>query len=368
MIIKINNIINKCKALPWMMVLLITILSSIGFVLMYDAAYGSIEPWAIKQIIFFLVFFVMMIVIGLIKMRTIYNFAYIAYGMTLVLLVSVEVIGHNAMGATRWIDIGLIKLQPSEIIKLTIVLALARYFHNISFQNVLTTRLVVIPALILCIPVLLIMKQPDLGTGIIALIVGGVMFFVAGVQIWKFILALVVALGSLPIIWYYLYDYQKQRILIFLNPERDPLGNGYNIIQSKIAIGSGGLFGKGMLSGSQAQLQFLPEHQTDFVLPMFAEEFGFIGVIIIMLLYLILIAYGTSIALRCKNHFGRLLAYGVISLFSVHVFINIGMVIGLLPVVGVPLPFLSYGGTIMATILISFGLLINIQLNSKIHL
>ncbi len=365
MFIRIQKILDSLMLVPWLMILVITLIASIGFVLMYDAASGSIEPWAIKQIMFFIIFSTLMLVIGLMELKTIYQFAYVFYGLTLILLVLVEVFGHNAMGATRWINLGFMKLQPAEPMKLAIVLALARYFHSLPYQNVLQIKSLFIPILMLLVPALLIIKQPDLGTGIITLIVGAIMFFVAGVRMWKFIISFVVALGSLPIIWHYLYDYQKQRILIFLNPESDPLGDGYNIIQSKIAIGSGGLFGKGMTFGSQAQLQFLPEHQTDFVFPMFAEEFGFLGVLLVIFLYFILIMYGAKIAVNCKSHFGRLLAYGSISMFSVHVFINMGMVMGLLPVVGVPLPLLSYGGTIMATILIAFGLLINVHLNSR---
>jgi rod shape determining protein RodA len=365
---KTQKILNDFKNIPWFMVLVITILSCIGFLMMYDAAYGSMEPWASKQIGFFIIFFLFMLAIGTMSLRTIYNFAYIAYGLSLILLILVEIFGHKAMGATRWIDLNIIKLQPSELMKLTIVLALAKYFHSLSYHNVLKIRFLIVPIFMILIPVLLIVKQPDLGTAIITLFVGAIIFFISGVRIWKFILSFLLVLGSLPLIWHYLYDYQKQRILIFLNPEMDPLGDGYNIIQSKIAIGSGGLFGKGMLSGSQAQLQFLPEHQTDFVFPMLAEEFGFLGVIIVMMLYMILIMYGAHIALSARNHFGRLLAYGVTAVFAVHIFINMGMVMGLLPVVGVPLPLLSYGGTIMGTILISFGLLINVQLNSKISL
>lgn len=365
MFIRVQKIFIGLKLVPWFMVLIITLISSIGFVLMYDAASGSMEPWASKQISFFLIFSTLMLAIGLVELKIIYQFAYVFYGITLLLLILVEIFGHNAMGATRWVNLGFMKLQPAEPMKLAIILALARYFHALSYQDILQIRSLIIPIIMLLAPALLIIKQPDLGTGIITLMVGAIMFFIAGVRMWKFVLSFVVILGYLPITWHYLYDYQKQRILIFFDPESDPLGDGYNIIQSKIAIGSGGLFGKGMMFGSQAQLQFLPEHQTDFIFPMFAEEFGFVGALLIIFLYFILIVYGTGIALNCKSHFGKLLAYGVVSMFSVHVFINMGMVMGLLPVVGVPLPLLSYGGTIMATILIAFGLLINVHLNSR---
>jgi rod shape determining protein RodA len=364
MFIKIQKILASLKLMPWFMILIVTLISSIGFILLYDAASGSMEPWAIKQISFFIIFSIIMLTIGLIDLKIIYQFSYVFYSLTLILLVLVEILGHNAMGATRWINLGFMKLQPAEPMKLAIILALARYFHTLPYQNI-KIRSLIVPIIILLAPVLLIIKQPDLGTGMITLIVGAIMFFIAGVKMWKFVFSFVAILASLPVIWHYLYDYQKQRILIFFNPEHDPLGDGYNIIQSKIAIGSGGLFGKGMMFGSQAQLQFLPEHQTDFIFPMFAEEFGFFGVLCVIFLYFILIIYGTSISLNCRSHFGRLIAYGVVSMFFVHIFINMGMVMGLLPVVGVPLPLLSYGGTIMATILIAFGLLINVHLNSR---
>lgn len=333
--------------------------------MMYDAAYGDMSPWAYKQALYFLVFFCLMLVIAMADLRTIYNLSYIIYFGALILLLLVAILGHSAMGATRWVNLGIIKLQPSELMKLGVILALARYFHSTPYKQITSGRKLITPILLVVIPVILILKQPDLGTAIITLLVAAVLFFVAGVRLWKFALVSAIAGCSIPILWQYLYDYQKQRILVFLDPELDPLGNGYNIIQSKIAIGSGGLFGKGMLNGSQAQLEFLPENQTDFVFSMFSEEFGFVGVTLLMLLYLIIITYGTAIALNCKSHFGKLLAYGIICLFTLQVFVNMGMVMGLLPVVGVPLPFLSYGGTIMATILLSFGLLLSVQLNRK---
>lgn len=364
----IKRKLQELRQIPLLMIMTIVMLSCIGFLMMYDAAYGSIMPWAFKQMMYFAVFFLLMLVVGLISLRSIYSWSYMLYFFSLLFLILVELMGHNAMGATRWINLGIIKLQPSEPMKLATILALARYFHSASYKDILSVKSLIVPALITLLPVLLIVKQPDLGTAIITLLVAVIIFFVAGVRTWKFIAAFSAILLSIPVLWNYLYDYQKQRILIFLDPERDPLGNGYNIIQSKIAIGSGGMFGKGMLNGSQAQLEFLPENQTDFVLSMFAEEFGFVGVMGLMVLYLILIMYGTSIAVNCKSQYGKLLAYGIVCLFSLQVFVNMGMVMGLLPVVGVPLPFLSYGGTMMATILLSFGVLISVKLNCKTKL
>jgi rod shape determining protein RodA len=271
------------------------------------------------------------------------------------------------MGATRWINLGLIKLQPSELMKICIIFALARYFHDLGIQKIRIKHLIK-PVIMLVVPAVLIVKQPDLGTAIILMMLGGSMFFVAGVNKWIFVVSLVKTSITVPLAWGLLHIYQQNRILTFLNPEKDPLGSGYNIIQSKIAIGSGGFFGKGFIKGSQSQLHFLPEHQTDFIFTMLSEEWGFLGGTILLLLYFILIFYCYITALHARSSFARLLALGTASMFFLHIFINIAMVMGLIPVVGVPLPLLSYGGTMMATILISFGLVINVHIHSRCNI
>jgi rod shape determining protein RodA len=335
-------------------------ISLMGFVMMYSAAQGKIKPWAFRQIMHFLMFFPVMLAIAVTDLKVWYRVSYFAYVCSIILLILVEVSGHTAKGATRWINLGPMKLQPSELMKISLIFPLARYFHSMRSSNFVNF----IPAFgIVLIPFALILKQPDLGTGLILLMLSGVMFFAAGMNVRLFIAAIIICVAAMPIGWNFLRDYQKDRVLTFLNPERDPLGKGYNIIQSKIAIGSGGISGKGILKGTQSQLNFLPEHQTDFIFTMFAEENGLIGGITLLTLYLILIYFGIQIAVNCRNQFGRLLAIGVTIFFFLHVFINMAMVMGLIPVVGVPLPLMSYGGTMMMTVLIGFGLIFNVHIH-----
>jgi rod shape determining protein RodA len=342
----------------------LTIVCCIGFVTLYSAAEAHFEPWAGKQIIRFILLFPLMVLIAMVDMRVWYKISYYVYAIVLVALVFTEFFGFTAMGATRWLKIGPVSMQPSEMMKLCLVFAMAHYFHSVSPANIGRITYLIPPLMMILIPVLLVMKQPDLGTAMIMLMVGGAVFFGAGVRIWKFVVVIVGAGAAMPYLWKHMHDYQKARITAFLDPESDPVGTGYNLIQSKIAIGSGGLFGKGFLQGSQSQLNFLPEKQTDFIFTMYTEEFGFIGGMVVIALYAILVGYGIFIAANCKSHFARLMALGITSLFFFHIFINIAMVMGLIPIVGVPLPLLSYGGTIMMTILIAFGLLLNAHLYS----
>jgi rod shape determining protein RodA len=277
--------------------------------------------------------------------------------------------GHNAMGATRWFRLGPITIQPSEIMKVCMVFALARYFYGIELQNIGRVAYVLIPLLLIFVPALFIFHQPDLGTAAILTMAGVTVLFLAGVKMWKFIAAGIVALVAIPLLWIFvLYSYQKQRVLTFLNPDADPLGSGYNIIQSKIAIGSGGFFGKGILDGTQGQLDFLPEKQTDFIFTMLGEELGFIGCIFTITIYALIIGICSQIAHNTKHQYGRLLVMGVSMIFFLHMFVNMAMVMGLIPVVGAPLPFVSYGGTITATMMIGFGLVLNVDANRNANL
>jgi rod shape determining protein RodA len=362
-------VFQKLRHLPLGIIFSILMVSSIGFVMMYSAAGGDFRPWAQKQLFHFAIGFPLMILIAVVHIRVWYRLAYLSYLGCLLLLVIVVVIGHKAMGATRWIDLGVMKLQPSELMSICLVLTLARYFHGLGIQKIGNLKSLLPPIGLVLLPVALILKQPDLGTAIILLAIGGGVFFVAGVRLWKFALLIVLALVAAPIAWQFLHDYQKKRIMTFLDPERDPLGAGYNIIQSKIAIGSGGLFGKGLLNGSQSQLNFLPEHQTDFVFTMLAEELGFVGGGIVLILNCMIILFSFRTAVICKSHYGRLVAMGVAISFFLHLFINIAMVMGLLPVVGAPLPLISYGGTIMLATLIGFGFILNthIHRNTSMH-
>jgi len=357
-------LLRKLSKIPITIVLLITLVACFGFVLMYSAAQGSFYPWAIRQMIHFAIFMPIMIMVSLIDLRFWYKSAYLFYYIALALLILVHLLGYTAMGATRWINLGIIKLQPSELMKICIVFALARYFHDLNNKE-LELKYLIIPSMMLIIPAILIIKQPDLGTGLILLMLGVIMFFIAGVKRWVFIASFIALSVALPVIWRFLHEYQKNRILTFFDPERDPLGSSYNIIQSKIAIGSGGFFGKGFMQGSQSQLKFLPEHQTDFIFTMLCEEWGMFGGGVLLLVFSILIFYCYLIALNARSKFGQLLALGVTSMFFLHVFINIGMVMGLLPAVGVPLPLLSYGGTMMMTILIGFGLVISVHIHGR---
>jgi rod shape determining protein RodA len=278
------------------------------------------------------------------------------------------VAGVIGMGAQRWIAIGPIQLQPSEIMKIALVLALARYFHGIGTENVGRPLFLIVPLIMVLAPIYLVVIQPDLGTAILILLGSGAIFFVAGVRLWKFAVVTVIGVTTIPVGWQFLREYQKNRVLTFLNPERDPLGAGYHILQSKIALGSGGVFGKGFLQGTQSHLSFLPERQTDFIFTMLAEELGLVGALGLLSLYCLLLVFGYAIALSSRSQFGRLLGMGIASTFFLYVFINVAMVMGLIPVVGVPLPLISYGGTAMLSILFGFGLLMCVHVHRDVRI
>ncbi len=354
---------QKLWRLNWLFVLVLLATASVGFAMLYSAANGSLEPWAGRQILRFSIGIGLMLLVAMTNLRIWLKYSYVLYLVALVLLGAVELGGTIGMGAQRWIDLGAVNLQPSELMKVALVLALARYFHGSNIEEIGRPLFLLPPMLMVAAPTMLVLRQPDLGTAVMLVIGSGAIFFVAGVRIWKFAVLLVATLISAPISWQFLREYQKQRVLTFLNPESDPLGSGYHIIQSKIALGSGGLFGKGFMQGSQSHLSFLPEKQTDFIFTMLAEEFGLIGGLVLLGLYILILAYGFSIANSSRNHFGRLVSMGVTTTFFLYVFINIAMVMGLIPVVGVPLPLVSYGGTAMMTLLFGFGLLLSVHIN-----
>ncbi|MEK9726400.1 MAG: rod shape-determining protein RodA, partial [Rhodospirillaceae bacterium] len=351
---------QKLLNVHWFLALLICLTASIGVAMLYSAANGSLQPWASRHLIRFGVGFGVMMVVALIDLRLWMRLAYVAYGVSLLLLVMVEIMGFVGMGAQRWLDLGYFNLQPSELMKIALVLALARYFHGLNMEDVGRPTRLNQPLAMVLTPAALVLRQPDLGTALMLVMASGAIFFVAGVRLWKFGLIIVSALVAAPVGWQFLHDYQKQRILTFLDPEVDPLGAGYHIIQSKIALGSGGLVGKGYMQGTQGHLNFLPEMQTDFIFTMLAEEFGLVGGLGLLALYGLLLVFGAVIAMRANSQFGRLVGMGVTLTFFLYVFINIAMVMGLIPVVGVPLPLISYGGTAMMTLLIGFGLLIGV--------
>ncbi len=359
---------RKLLALNWGLVVLLALVAGIGFAMLYSAANGSLEPWAIRQMMRFGVGLALMVVIALIDIRFWMRWAYLIYFGALVLLIGVEVAGTTGMGATRWISLGFINLQPSELMKIALVLALARYFHGLSLEEAGRVLWLVPPLLLIAVPTALVLRQPDLGTALLLAAGGAVIFFLAGVRIWKFALAIAVAVAALPIAWSQLHDYQKGRVMTFFNPERDPLGAGYHILQSKIALGSGGVSGKGFLEGTQSHLNFLPEMRTDFIFTMLAEEFGMMGGLALLAIYTLILIYAYVIGFRSRNQFGRLVAIGIAATFFLYVFINVGMVTGILPVVGVPLPLISYGGTAMLTLLIGFGLILSVSIHRQVEI
>jgi rod shape determining protein RodA len=361
------SIAEKLHQITWSMLFFIALIGVFGFAMLYSAAH-SVDPWATRQGIRFLFGLGILVAVSLVDIRVYLRYAYAIYGIAFLLLVIVDVAGEIGMGAQRWIDLKVIQLQPSEVMKIALVLALARYFHRMSADNIGNPLALVVPIVMVFAPVGLVLMQPDLGTAVMLVLVGAAMFWVAGVRLWKFIVVTLAGVGAVPLAWNFLHDYQKNRILTFLDPESDPLGTGYHITQSKIAMGSGGLFGKGFMEGSQAYLNYLPERQTDFIFAMLSEELGMVGGVLLLLLYTVLFIYGYAIAFNSRNHFGRLLAIGVtINLFC-YVFINMAMVMGLLPVVGVPLPLISYGGTAMLTVLFGFGLLMCVYVHRDLKI
>jgi rod shape determining protein RodA len=359
---------DKIRAIQWGLVLLIAMISSIGFAMLYSAANGNLHPWASRQMTHFAIALMPMIIAGLIDVRYWFRAAYWIYGGSLLLIVAVDLHGTAGMGALRWIDLGVIQLQPSEIMKIALVLALARYFHGLPIEHAGRLSHLVAPALMVVVPAALVLKQPDLGTAMMLVASGAVLFYLGGVRLWVFATGLLATAAAAPLAWSFLRDYQKTRLVTFLDPDRDPLGAGYHILQSKIALGSGGVFGKGFLLGTQSHLSFLPEKQTDFIFTMIAEEFGLVGGLALLALYVLVIFYAFAIALRSRSQFGRLLGLGIAVNFFLYVFINTAMVMGLIPVVGVPLPLISYGGSAMVTVMFGFGLVMNIGIHRDVRI
>lgn len=359
---------QKLLYINWGLVALVTILACIGFSCLYSAAGGSLRPWATPQMVRFMMGMCGMLTVALIDIKFWYKMAYPCFALGMLLLIIVEVMGHVGMGAQRWINLGFMKLQPSEVMKIAVVMALARYFHAMAVDDVRRITFLIPAALMVLAPVGLVLLQPDLGTSLMIVMAGLAVFFVAGAPLWMFITGIVGTVASLPVAWHFMHDYQKKRVMTFLDPESDPLGAGYHITQSKIALGSGGMEGKGFLEGTQSRLNFLPEKQTDFIFTLFAEEWGFIGGVVLLVLFALVFLYCGVIALRCRHDFGRLLALGLTVNFSLYVFINIAMVMGLIPVVGAPLPLISYGGTSMLAVMIGFGLIMSCSIykDSKI--
>lgn len=354
------TLLEKFGHINYGLVFLVSAVAGIGFLALYSAANANIDPWASRQMIRFGVCVLAMFIIALIDIKWWMRFAYPAYAIGILMLLVVEIMGAVGMGAQRWINLGFIQLQPSEVMKIAVVMALSRYFHCRPLEDAQKLFTLIVPLGIIFLPVSLVMLQPDLGTSLMIVSVGAAVMFLAGVPKLYFIITGALSLAAIPLAWYFvLHNYQKERVLTFLNPERDPYGAGYHITQSKIALGSGGIEGKGFLNGSQSHLNFLPEKQTDFIFTLWAEEFGFMGGALLLILFISIFIYGLVISLRCRTQFSRLLAMGITINFSLYVLINVAMVMGLIPVVGVPLPLISYGGTAMLSVMIGFGLVLS---------
>jgi rod shape determining protein RodA len=353
----------------WFFVLLVSLTASVGFVMLYSAANGNLNPWASRQIVRFVVGVFLMLLVAVIDIHVWLRYAYAIYAVSLVLLVAVELNGSVGMGAQRWVDLGVFTIQPSELMKISIILLLARYFYASQLESVSRVSHLLVPLLLMAAPAFLVLRQPDLGTTILMVATGVVLMFVAGVRIWVFVVGASAGIAAVIPLWQFvLRDYQKARLLTFISPEKDPLGAGYHILQSKIALGSGGVFGKGLLQGTQSHLSFLPEKHTDFIFTMLAEELGLVGGLGLLGLYLLLLIYCFAISLRCRSHFGRLIGMGVSTSFFLNVFVNIAMVMGVVPVVGMPLPLVSYGGTAMLTTMFSFGLLLCVYVHRDVQI
>ena len=359
-------IISRLLTLPWLTIGCVFLLSVIGALALFSASQGSWSPWAERHIMRAAFGVVLMITILVMPIRVIFQSSYVVYAGALIILLALQAIGFG-QGATRWIAIGPLNFQPSEPAKLAVVLALARYFSERTPEQ-LNSFLTYIPAfLIVALPTALVLIQPDLGTSLMLAMGGLIVIFCAGIPFRYVGLLFLAAMASLPVLWANLYDYQKQRILTFFNPEDDLLGAGFQITQSKIALGSGGIFGKGFLMGSQSQLNYLPEKQTDFVFTMIGEEFGLIGNLVILGIYFIIFYSILRLSWRVQHRFGRLVCAGISGMLFLYVFVNVAMVTGLVPVVGVPLPLISYGGTAMLTVFIALGLVNSMALSSDLE-
>lgn len=356
-----RGIRDKFSRLHWPLIVLLTMIAGAGVVTLFSVAEGSWEPWAMKHGLRYLAALGILIAAAMVPIRYWLALAYPVYFVALAALIAVPFIGEVNMGARRWIEFGGMQFQPSEAMKIGLVLGLARYYHGLRAEQVSHILYLIPPALMIGAPVGLIFIQPDLGTALLLAATGAIIVFVAGLS-WRIGFAGIVGGVAAAYAAYrfeFLKEYQINRILTFLNPDRDPLGEGYHLLQSKIALGSGGLDGKGYMEGTQSQLKFLPEMQTDFIFTIFGEEFGFVGAVGLLIAYLAVIITGLVIAMSTKLHFARLASVGVVATFTLYVLINTGMVMGLAPVVGVPLPLVSYGGTVMLTIMGGFGIVMS---------
>lgn len=360
---------DKLREINWGFMLLILTIAGIGIAMLYSVAGGSFRPWAGTQFLHLIIGTLLMIIVAVTDIRVWMKLAYPAYGVSILLLVAVDLVGHEGLGAQRWLQIGPIMLQPSELMKISLVLALARYLHSLNVEDVSKPAKLAVPLLLIGAPAALVVMQPNLGTTMILLADGFSLLFLAGLSWWWITPTFSAIAAAIPVAWeFVLHDYQKARVMTFLHPELDALGAGWNITQAKIAIGSGGAIGKGFLQGTQSRLNFLPEKQTDFIFTNYAEEFGFVGCLALFLLFAVVIGYGVQIAMSARSQFARLLAMGITLNFFFYIMINAAMVMGLIPVVGIPMPLISYGGTALISVMFGFGLLMSVHVHHQVDI
>ncbi len=360
-----STFFQKLRSIDYIMLITILILGIISSFAMYSTDGGELRYHSESHIIRFIVFFTMMLIISFINIKTWHTFGYLFYIIVLGLLIWASLFGITAQGSQRWINLYFINLQPSELMKIAIIICFAKYYHRVQVVNVNKVKNIIIPLFILFVPICLVITQPDLGTSILIALSGIIVLWLAGVNIKYFFYSSLIFIISAPFIISFLKPYQKLRILTFFDPDKDPLGAGYQIIQSKIAVGSGGLTGKGFLKGTQGYLEFLPEKHTDFIFTLFSEEFGFIGSILLLILYAILIYRILKIGSLSRNFFGKFFCYGFGSAIFVYITVNMSMVLGLLPIVGSPLPIMSYGGSSMLATMIGLGIVMSTKIYSR---
>ena len=365
---RLNNELTfwqKVKELDYILLISIFLLSILSLFVMYSTDGGEILFHTKSHFSKMVVFFPLMILIAFFNIRWWHNFSYLFYIAVILLLIYVSFFGIKSSGSRRWMDLYLFNLQPSELMKIAIILCLAKYYHRVKIENVNSVTSIMTVITIILIPIIMVLSQPDLGTSILIALSGLIVLWLGGVKIKYFIYSFIVFLISLPFVISFLKPYQKLRILTFLDPDRDPLGAGYQIIQSKIAIGSGGLEGKGFLKGTQSYLDFLPEKHTDFIFTLFSEEFGFIGSVGLLILYSIIIIRILRIGAISRSNFSRLFCFGFAFAIFIYIVVNLSMVLGLLPIVGSPLPIMSYGGSSMLATMIGFGIVLSAKINHK---
>ncbi len=360
------GVTRKLWRISWLYVVLLCVLAGIGYTALYSVG-GGPQAYANRHITRFCIGLALMVAIALVDIRFIARLSWPLYVFGIGMLLVVLRFGHVGKGAQRWIELGGMEVQPSEMMKIVLILALAAWFRRASWERVGNPLFIIPPVVAVLVPAALILKEPNLGNAVITVALGGAIFLAAGVRWWKFAIVAVLIGIAAPIAFHHLHDYQRARIETFLNPESDPLGAGYNIIQSKIALGSGGLWGQGFMHGSQAHLNFLPEKQTDFIYATLAEEFGLVGGVAVIGVLLLIVLGGMLIALRCRHQYGRLVAFGIATNFFLYAFVNIAMVMGAIPVGGVPLPLVSHGGSAMLTVMVGFGILMSVYVHRDVE-